>query len=249
MPTNILLVEREKEIKENRIANNMRQEVIAAKSQVFSVEKEKKAKSGFVDNETKLQKLAAAEKARREAAKAEQEAQKKMNKSVKPPPSAKSDASSRPPTGKPELEKVCTVVKVHEDGSVDLRLSNGEVVERIDPSKLERAGERPPTAQSEKPPPTASSRPPTGRISSRWTEETKAAATKAVTFAPPSTADSSSSKAPIGNLTRSNLSNREDGQLDLAMMEHQQGGRRGGRRTIGAQAASQSEIASALSWQ
>ena len=36
MPTNILLVEREKEIKENRIANNMRQEVIAAKSQVFS---------------------------------------------------------------------------------------------------------------------------------------------------------------------------------------------------------------------
>lgn len=33
MPTNILLVEREKEIKENRIANNMRQEVIAAKSQ------------------------------------------------------------------------------------------------------------------------------------------------------------------------------------------------------------------------
>ena len=187
MPTNILLVEREKEIKENRIANNMRQEVIAAKSQVFSVEKEKKAKSGFVDNETKLQKLAAAEKARREAAKAEQEAQKKMNKSVKPPPSAKSDANSRPPTGKPELEKVCTVVKVHEDGSVDLRLSNGEVVERIDPSKLERAGERPPTAQSEKPPPTASSRPPTGRISSRWTEETKAAATKAVTFAPPST--------------------------------------------------------------
>ena len=147
------------------------------------------------------------------------------------------------------FDEVCTVVMVHEDSSVDLRLSNGEVVERIDPSKLERAGERPPTAQSEKPPPTASSRPPTGRISSRWTEETKAAATKAVTFAPPSTADSSSSKAPIGNLTRSNLSNREDGQLDLAMMEHQQGGRRGGRRTIGAQAASQSEIASALSWQ
>ena len=223
-------------------------------------------KANLSKREAQLQLMAAKEKARRlEAAK--KGAPQKEHAAPRPP-SAQSASSNKEqsqpphtepsqgqqPQTQPQSRGVCTVVKIHPDGFVDLQLSSGEVIERVEQSWLERLGRAPPegvpppsasasrpsTAASERPPTAASrasSRPPTASLS--LSQANAAAASTAnvppAASKPPGTANSLSMRelAAVVNLDET-----------LAGM-----GRRGGRGNIGAQRAALSDMSSLLSWQ
>jgi len=307
MPTNILLVEREKAMSANRRQSN-------TSSAALPIEKDQAFKANLSAREAQLQKLANAERERRNnAAAAQKLAPPKLKKYPEQrPPSASSargetgdqfvpssnfrgakpgftfkkgpsgtgyyrdDAAppgnrgkehvqspqtspsqALPPQPPPPPRGVCTVVKIHPDGTVDLQLSSGEIVEHVEQSWLEKLGRappegvRPPTASSSRPSTAASERPPTAteqrlpsRASSRpptaslsLSQANTAATTSAPTAAhkPPGTAESLHTRdlAAVINLDET-----------LAGM-----GRRGGRGNIGAQRAALSDMSSLLSWQ
>ena len=252
--TNILLVEREKATIAARRESNEAQRPQAS------------IKANLSTREAQLQLMAAKEKARRlEAAK--KGAPQKEHPAPRPP-SAQSASSNKEqsqpphtepsqgqqPQTQPQSRGVCTVVKIHPDGFVDLQLSSGEVIERVEQSWLERlvrappegvpppsaSASRPSTAASERPPTAASrasSRPPTASLS--LSQANAAAASTAnvppAASKPPGTANSLSMRelAAVVNLDET-----------LAGM-----GRRGGRGNIGAQRAALSDMSSLLSWQ
>merc|ERR1711924_283117 len=58
------------------------------------------------------------------------------------PPGSSSGKAQQPSESpsQPPPRGVCTVVKIHPDGFVDLQLSSGEIVERVEQSWLERLG-------------------------------------------------------------------------------------------------------------
>jgi len=171
-------VEREKAVKEERIANNSR----ASGADFFSVEKEKSSRRAVVSNEERLQALAAAERARR----AENAPVQAKRQTAVPPP-ASSRPSSQPskpatrPTSKPASKpatpaqqqvlfggltgtewrtfSVATIVKTHPDSSADVRLPNGEVVEHVHPNNLRKQEAGPPSTAASSRPGTGASRP------------------------------------------------------------------------------------------
>jgi hypothetical protein len=248
--TNILYVEKERVLKETRRSVNASHPKLVDR---YDVEKERASKKAFATNEARLQALAAAERERRSAsAKAEMTKKAGAKKGALPisapedvavpiPPSrhvtfaASRPSSSRPPSARPTSsastaasgepeEKVCTVVKVHPDGMVDLMLSSGQIAERIDPTKLQRAGIPPLPGGTEDEPPE-----------------------------PPSTAASTTSRPPTAPNASPNAEQAKPavalGGLDELQFEQlTMGARRGGRRTVGAARAAHSEIASLLSW-
>ena len=252
----VLNVEREKVLQESRRQNNMRPK----QSDVLNVQAEKESKAAFANNEAKLQALAAAEKARREAAKPPSKGKPDLKRTSKsdaeaPPLTAdlkrtsKSAAdappltgasakpvASQPTDGKATETKTSQIVGIHPDGTFDLKLSSGEVIEKLDKSWLARLRIPSPTDEAA-PPPSAGglSRPGTG-LSRPGTGSSRPPTAKQ--SAPPSTANSQlidlsdSASAPVVNLDDT-----------LAAM-----GRRGGRDTLGARRAAQSEISSLLSW-
>lgn len=128
--------------------------------------------------EAALRALAEAERARRAAAGQGGPQERDIGvKRMSAPPSAAASSQrgsqgsrpptaqgSRPPTAQgtaAEQQKYSSVVKVHPDGSFDLKMSSGEVVERVGPEWLERLQiGGPPSAPP--PPPTGGSRPGTG---------------------------------------------------------------------------------------
>ena len=249
--TNILLVEREKRLEEK---NAMRK--------TSSVLSGQRAKTTFTNNEQRLQALAAAEAARRAASgtkKAGSKPKDTTTASSKPTAidsSVPSHAQPEPPLpsnraepdskGNPlEPQKLCTVVKIHEDGYVDLQLSSGEVVEHISPDWLQRLG-RPREATETAPLPAGSaSRPPTG--ASRPRTGASRPPTGGLGVAPLTAAEVNSVTAPA---------DREMPKLatDLAAIVNLDDtlagiGRRGGRANLGAQRARQSDMSSLLSWQ
>ena len=263
--TQILLVEREKALKENRRANNEKHRQV----DVMNVEREKSLKLNLSKREAQLQALAAAERARRAAnPKAQKQQQPKHNdvsirqqhasgargqKSLIPSKErevASGNTSSQGPVTRPESRAesqpprpprgVCTVVKVHPDGFVDLQLSNGEIIERVEQSWLQRLG-RPPS-EAEAPPPSASrpgtgaSRPPTGASRPPTAATGPTMGNTSPPSKPPDTAERSSNTHDLAAVV--------DLDETLAGM-----GRRGGRSNLGAQRAQLSEISSLLSWQ
>ena len=262
MPADILYIERERELQENRRQNNMRQ----TSKEIFDVDAEKRSKRAFSKNEQRLQALAAAERARREADEAgkkggQGKAGAKPKQQTAEPGAKRSTASAKPAqpnVAEPKEEaaggsqqRTCSVTKVHPDGSVDLQLASGEVVERVDKSWLQRlqmpvpgAGHAPPpsrpdTGCSTRPgtgalrPGTGASRPPTGAPSAA---AAAAATKKGVQFASGHDAPAAidlSDVPPVVNLDDT-----------LAAL-----GRRGGRASLGARRAAQSEILSSLTWE
>ena len=258
-------------------------------------------------SEAKLQQLAQAERARRQAAVAEKQTKKAEHRPpsgrppsaapAAPPPQALKSvrfAQERPPTAQSERpttaqsaagDKVAaTVVGVHTDGTVDLLLASGEVMERVKPHEVSRRmrneDERPSSAASIASS-VASSRPGTGgsRVggpnsldSSRFfarhpvaasnpSDEQKQAlgalkqehvALKAELHAQQrqqqqlaATSSPSAAKGVVGTVR---LDKDLSEMADLAIVEAGVA-RKGGRRSLSAARAAQSEMSSLLSWE
>ena len=278
MPSNILNVERERDVKAARMKND--REAHRQSTDVLSVEKDRKVKHNLSNREAQLQALAAAERARREATK-----QQSLKQALSRPASRRAASQSQPtrdhlpaktmdepvptpsttqqtehqeqsPSSQPPKRGVCTVVKVYPDGFVDLQLSSGEIVERVEQSWLTRLG-RPPSEDTEPPPPTAGSRPPTaGSRPPTGASRPTTGASRPPTGAsrPPTAALSpsqanASTAAPLAYAAKApapptDLASIIDLDETLAGM-----GRRGGRGNLAAQRAQLSDMSSLLSWQ
>lgn len=238
----VLNVEREKVLQESRRHNNMRQ----TSADIMYVEGEQRSKKSFANNEEKLRALAAAEKARREAAKPPTRPKTSVRssqavESAQPKPMVKSQSVVAPQVeAKAEVKadgKVSTVVKVHPDGTFDLQLGSGEIMEKLDKSWWARlklppreASSRPGTGQSR--PATGFSRPGTG-------------------LSRPATSGPAASTVQYVDLTDANgAAAVADGVAPVVNLDDTLAGigRRGGRATLGARRAAQSEISSLLSW-
>lgn len=232
---NFLSVEREK------LASSAKESRLQQQPALSALDKENRRKC----SETRLQALAQSERERRNA---EVEREKRKSKEVVQPqkkqPSAATSSAQNKVHAADEPEKLCKVVRVHPDGSVDLQLSSGEIVCGLDGSMLQR-----PSGRADKLPPPATAIRVVGDTTTVQTGGRRK--DDAMSSAPPPAAP------PQAAATSSDLDELE-AQLARALVQDTAllgaGGRRvptkGGRRTLGAtQASGLTGVASALSWQ
>jgi hypothetical protein len=255
MPANILNVEREKILQENRRHNSNTR----ANTQTPPEKEAAQTRRVLSGHEAKLQALAEAERQRRMAAGEPPSTAKpgtgkpaKSAMAAKPATTAKpTRPAARPgfqppvspllkedrPVAAPEPEpaqadeKACSIVRVHPDGTFDLKLSSGEVVEQVDRAWLQKL-QRLPESPAPRPPSASGSRPGTGLVRPGSAQPKAEGAERSGSGAP---AVIDLSDAPAATL------NLDNTLSDIA--------RRGGRGTIGARRAALSEISGALAWQ
>ena len=140
-----------------------------------------------------------------------------------------------------------TVAKVHPDGTVDVLLPSGEVLERMPADGVERAED------AERPVSAASSRPSTSNT--RIAKDRPSGGLLAQSE--PQACDASSFEPILSTIGRSLASGKDQcgapehnglGTTDLALIEAGIS-RRGGRKSLSAARAAQSEMPSLLSWE